>query len=97
MKTTKAYWYYEVTWYMDEEKFNNAGFVCAANYGEAAMKLVAAYTDVESMTIAEVPTATTVLDFNDILDLLGANSHFTTLGSQMKEVLKDAQQAFGEL
>lgn len=84
-----GFWLYKVTWYFDNELRHNQGFICADSYAEVATKIDKSYDEVQEMTIVGID-AYDVLDFEDILDFMGATSESSGLGPQLIAAIQDA-------
>jgi hypothetical protein len=84
-----GFWMYKVTWYFDGEIRHNQGFICADTFSEAAAKVENAYDDVQDIYIVGLD-AYNVLDFEDILDMMGALTEGSTLGPQLIAAIQDA-------
>lgn len=84
-----GFWFYKVDWYFDGEECHNQGFVYAENFSMAAAKIDASYDEINSMTIVGID-AYEVLDFEDILDTMGANQEGSALGPQLIAALEEA-------
>jgi hypothetical protein len=84
-----GFWHYKVTWYFDGALHHNQGFVYADTYAEAADKIDRSYDEIHEMTITGMD-AYDVLDFEDILDFMGAASESSCLGPQLVAAIQDA-------
>lgn len=84
-----GFWLYKVTWYLDEELHHNQGFAYAKSYAEVAEKVSNSYDEVQEMTITGID-AYDVLDFEDILDFMGATSESSGLGPQLIAAINEA-------